>query len=170
VDVLEGQGICKEAIMLRLRIGFSIAIFCTMLILSGETANATDSPALIVQITETIPQVRTGATVNIRTDAAQHIADLTRKIDPAAVDDKTLADLVSLLDASDDSVRFWVAGSLGNLGSRAKLAIPKLLAMLPKADCLNGAITSAEAIRFALMKMGATIPPPTKCTVRPIAG
>jgi len=156
--------------MLRLRIVFSIAIFCTMLILLGETANATDSPALIVQITETIAQVRTGATVNIRTDAAQHLADLTRKIDPSAVDDKTLADLVSLLDASDDSVRFWVAGSLGNLGSRAKLAIPKLLAMLPKADCLNGTITSAATIRTALSRIGAKPPPHTKCAVTPIGG
>ena len=79
-----------------------------------------------------------------------------------------MADITSLLDSPDDSVRFWVAAALGNLGPAAKAAAPKLLAMLPKADCINGAITSASGIRYALTKMGIKPPPPPKC--EPIAG
>jgi hypothetical protein len=53
--------------------------------------------------------------------------------------------------------------ALGNLGPVAKSAVPKLQEMLPKADCINGAITSASGIRYALIKMGIKPPPRPKC-------
>jgi hypothetical protein len=65
-----------------------------------------------------------------------------------------------MLDSPDDSVRYWVATALGNLGPTAKAAVPKLQEMLPKADCINGAITSASGIRYAQIKMGIKPPPP----------
>jgi HEAT repeat protein len=94
-----------------------------------------------------------------RTEAAEHLAELTRGINPKSVDDKTVADMVSLLDAPDDSVRAWVAAALGHLGRRAKVAVPKLLALLPEADCLQGDLTSAASIRPALSRMGVKPPP-----------
>src|SRR5512142_750273 len=89
----------------------------------------------ISQLKETIKTVRSDSSSDVRYRAAQHLADLTRAIDPRAVDDKTLADMVSLLDTNDDSVRLFVAGALGFLGPRAKVAVPKLLKILPEVDC-----------------------------------
>jgi hypothetical protein len=115
------------------------------------------------QITETITKVRTGDSLTARTDAAQHLATLMQKADPKTVDDKTLASMVSLLDTPEDSVRAWVAGALGALGPRAISAAPALLKLLPEADCVQGDLTSAGAIRVALKRIGVKPPPPQTC-------
>jgi len=104
--------------------------------------------------------VRNGGTATIRTEAAQHLAELTGKVDPKSVDDAAIRELICLLDSNEDSVRMWVAGSLGNLGPRAKGAVPKLLELLPGADRLRGSLTSAPAIRLALTKIGVNPPAP----------
>ena len=67
------------------------------------------------------------------------------------------------MDSSNDYVRFWAATSLGELGPRAKIAVPKLLELLPLVDCLGGTITSASAVRLALMRIGAVKPPFPSC-------
>ena len=107
--------------------------------------------------------VQTGKNVDAKTEAAEHLASLTRKIDRKEVSQELVIDLGSLLDASNDSVRFWIATALGNLGPSAKAAAPKLEKLLPEVDCLNGAITSASAIRHALVQMGIKPPPPPTC-------
>lgn len=81
-------------------------------------------------------------------------------MNPNAVPGQTVTDLISLLDIPDDSVRYWVARSLGNLGPRAKAAIPQLQRLLAEVDCIQGTKTSASGIRFALTQMGVTTPPP----------
>ena len=107
------------------------------------------------QITQTITKVRLGNSPAVRTKAAEQLAELTRKADSKKLDDKTVADLVSLLDASDDSVVYWVARCLGNLGSRANTAIPELQKKLAEVDCIEGSKTSASGIRFALSQLAA---------------
>jgi len=130
------------------------------------TACAKGGPMLKKQLQETMAKVRSGETSTSRTDAAEHLATLTRGIEPNKVDDTTLAEIVSLLDTQEDSVRYWLAASLGNLGPRAKVAVPRLLKLLPEADCLRGSLTSAPAIRIALERMGETPPPPPNCDVK----
>lgn len=100
----------------------------------------------------TIARVRSETSPNARADAAEHLADLTHKARPGSVSDSTVADLIDLLDDPSDSVRMFTAAALGNL--KAKAAIPKLRALLPAADCLEGPVTSARSIRFALERMG----------------
>jgi hypothetical protein len=95
-----------------------------------------------------------------RFDAAAELPHLTRKVSPSSVSDSTVHDLVSLLDDSDDVVRLFAAAALGNLGRRAKVAVPKLLALLPETDCLDGDLTSARSIRPALKRMGVNKLPP----------
>src|SRR5207237_3820411 len=82
------------------------------------------------QLSETMAKVRNGKTSNSRTDAAEHLQTLTRRINPHKVDETTLTEIISLLDTQEDSVRAWVAASLGNLGPRAKVAAPRLLKLL----------------------------------------
>ena len=118
------------------------------------------------QLSETMAKIRNGKTVTSRTNAAEHLATLTRGINPHKVDETTLTEMVSLLDTQEDSVRAWVAGSLGQLGPRAKAAIPRLLKLLPEVDCLRGSLTSAPAIRLALQRIGEIPPPPPKCDWR----
>jgi HEAT repeat protein len=137
--------------------------FCLVLSTAIGTAQARGGPELMKQIKDTMAKVLSDKTVDARTDAAEHLASLTRKISSKEVSEALVTDITSLLNSPDDSVRYWVAMALGNLGSAAKAAAPKLLEMLPKADCINGAITSASGIRYALIKMGIKPPPPPKC-------
>jgi hypothetical protein len=97
-----------------------------------------------------------------RTEAGERLADLTRGISPKKVDDRTVADLVSLLDIPDDSLHYWVAVALGNLGRRAKIAIPKLERILSEVQCSPAERTSEGGILFALHRMGVK-PPPANC-------
>jgi predicted ATPase len=139
----------------------SLCIALTVLV-SGE-ANGEGKPKLMKQLTEAIAKVRTEMTLDTRTQAAEHLANLTLRMDPSEVDDKTLGDLISLLATSEDSVRAWVAVSLGNLGPRAKKAVPKLLSILAEVDCLQVDLSSAPAIRVALTRMGVKPPPEPTC-------
>ena len=130
---------------------------------AGRTPDSTGFDGFDVfkrQITENIAKVRTGATPEIRADAAEHLADLTSGTS-GWVDNKSREDIVSLLDTQEDPVRFWVAVTLGNLGYGARSAIPKLQELLSQADCLWGDLTEADAIRYALARMHAAVPPPT---------
>ena len=138
------------------------AAVCFVLSAVAEIAEARGGPALMKQIKETAAKVRSDKTVGARTEAAERLAALTQKTSGEEVTVALVTDITSLLDSPDDSVRYWVATALGNLGPAAKAAIPKLLEMLPKADCINGAITSASGIRYALIKMGIKPPPPPK--------
>jgi hypothetical protein len=118
---------------------------------------------LLKQIQDKIVTIRTGKTVHVRGVAAQELALIMQKTKSPEIDDKTFSDLLILMDSSDDPVRAYVAAALGFLGERAKPAAPKLLEILPKVDCLGGAVTSADAIRLALKRMGVTPPPPPDC-------
>ena len=129
----------------------------------GSAAQSTGSAVSKIQFAETIARIRTGETSTIRANNARNLADFTQNIDPEKVNDATLREIVSLLNTHDDSVRLWVAASLGNLGPRARIAVPTLLNLLREVDCLEGDLTSAGAIRLALTRIGETPPPKPKC-------
>ena len=76
------------------------------------------------------------------------------------VDDKTIADLVSLLDIPEEPVRDGVTAAIGNLGGRAKVAVPKLQEILAAVDCHEATAVSASNIRIALSQMHVKTPPP----------
>lgn len=145
---------------------FAILLFvalCCVLATTTCAAIVNGGPTLVNQINETLTKIRSEGTVNSRTEAAEQLASLTRKVSHKEVSEALVTEIASLLDSPDDSVRFWVATALGNLGPLAKPAAPKLEKMLPSADCINGAITSASGIRYALIKMDIKPPPPPKC-------
>jgi hypothetical protein len=142
-------------------------LLCVAIVVTTVTVHAAGDPAALRQIAETIATVRNGTPPPVRPRAAQHLYELTHGINPTTVDDKTVADMVSLLDTPDDSVRLWVAASLGNLGRRASIAAaPKLLLLLGQVECHGKTQPSAQAIRFALARMGRKPPPPPCAPVR----
>lgn len=132
------------------------------LAIAGTAASKTD-PVVGEQIKGIIAKVRSEKTVDARTDAAEHLATLTQQLNGHEVAEPLVGEIAALLDSPDDSVRYSVATALGNIGPSARAAIPKLLEMLPTADCLNGPITSASGIRYALIQMGVKPPPPPTC-------
>jgi len=128
-----------------------------------SAAQSTGSAVSKVQFADTIARIRTGETSTVRANNAANLAAFTQSIDPKKVNDATLGEIVSLLNTDDDGVRLWVAAALGNLGPRARIAVPTLLNLLRKVDCLEGDLTSAGAIRLALTRIGETPPPKPKC-------
>jgi hypothetical protein len=147
-----------------------IVMMSACLLLLSPVVCASSDPKLKRQpkreLLETMAKVRNGRTSTSRTEAAQHLATLTHGINPHKVNDTTLAEMVSLLETEEDSVRAWVAAALGHLGPRAKVAVPRLLKLLPEVDCLQGSLTSAPFIRVALKRMGETPPPPPNCDAK----
>jgi hypothetical protein len=141
----------------------SVAICVVLLAMPTDGLCEGRNEASMKEVKETIVTVRSGKTVDTRTQAAERLASLMTKISRKEVTGEFVTEVTSLLDSPDDSVRYWVATALGNLGPAAKAAIPKLEEMLPKADCINGAITSASGIRYALTRMGVKPPPPPHC-------
>lgn len=111
------------------------------------------------ELEQTVRTVKSAESLVEQIKAAQHLAELTKGVAPSSVDSATISDIASLLDMPEDAVRGWVAAALGHLGHRAKVAAPKLLALLPEADCMQGDLTSAASIRPALKRMGVEPPP-----------
>jgi hypothetical protein len=71
------------------------------------------------------------------------------------IDNTVLSDLVSLLDIPDEPVREGVALSLAGIGSRAKVAVPKLQTILREIDCGRTRPEFAQTIRESLTGIGA---------------
>ena len=148
----------EKSHMLRRKYGLRHLIVFVLLFLMASMGHAATDQVLNAKLEEAIAKVRAGDSPTMRTEAAKYLAELTHRVKPNSVDDKTIADMVSLLDVPDDSVRAWTA-ALGHLGRRAKLAAPKLLTLLAEVDCLEGDFTSAAFIRPALKNMGVQPPP-----------
>lgn len=142
----------------------SIVILCAALVeILAAAAQQRHDGTLLIQLRETIAKVRSMSGPSMgRTDEAEHLVELTKKVDPKQVDDKTLTGLVCLLATPDDSVQGWVAGALGYLGPRARVAVPALLKVIRDTDCKSTELTPASAARVALERMGVK-PPLRKC-------
>jgi hypothetical protein len=130
-------------------------------------ADGTDNAKILNDFQQTIAKVRTMSGPSVtRTNAAEYLSRLTKEINPKKVDDKTIRDLVSLLDIPDDSVRLWVAAALGNLGPRAKMAVPALLRVVRETDCppkIETGVTLSATALIALKRIGVEPPPPRDC-------
>jgi len=121
------------------------------------------------QITEVIEKIKTsdlttGQGYDAMYEATKQLYNLTRSINPKNIDEKTLNDLIELLDMP--GARFRVIASLGNLKSRGKKAVPKLLQLLNEDVCthkfldlmLRTGVPKEDAIRDALKRIGVTNP------------
>jgi hypothetical protein len=138
---------------------YGLGHFIVLALLMPSLGHAATDAVPNARLEEGIGRVRAGDAPMARAEAAEYLADLIHRAKPSSLDDKTLADIVSLLDIPDDSVRAWTAGALGHLGRRASVAAPKLSALLAEVDCLEGDLTSAASIRLALKRMGVTPTP-----------
>ncbi len=131
-----------------------VVLSCSFLLAAQGASRGKGEMASMEQIRSTIANVRAAPSQDERREAAQHLATLVKSAGVKHFPEKLVTDITSLLDSSDDTVRYWVATAIGNIGPDAKSAIPRLKKMLPAADCINGAITSASGIRYALTRLG----------------
>jgi hypothetical protein len=105
-------------IILVLFIGFGFSSFIVH-------ASQPESPS--ETLSYAIDQIRSERSIIKRTALAEDLANLARNIPKTAfIDDKAILNITLLLNDKDDSVRYWSALALGNLGPRATLALPEL--------------------------------------------
>jgi hypothetical protein len=101
----------------------------------------------IRQITEAkSPMARWDRTKKLSQWVAQH---------PKEVSLTDVEALAGLMSDPDDGLRGWIAGALGQLGGKAKVAVPQLQWALQDRPCENRPANSASAIRLALSRIGA---------------
>jgi hypothetical protein len=112
-----------------------------------------DSGSLVATQTSAI---KNEPSVSARTEDAQQLADQVR-LNELAVSDADIKLLADMLSDRDDSVRYWIAMTLGYIGPRARPAVSALGKALEEIQCAHGSKTSADAIRLALTKIGATM-------------
>lgn len=133
-------------------------------------AQATEASTHMTQVASAIRTAQCGTTIEARRRGAEQLAGLVRNDSDRQATIILVPRITALLGSSDDTVRYWIATALGNIGPAAKSAIPKLKKLLPIADCMNGPITSASAIRFALGRMGVRPPFPSEKCKNKISG
>jgi hypothetical protein len=139
-----------------------VIFFAVIALFFPEAARASTNHDINQQLKSAVLTVRRMKTVASRRNAAERLAAVTNERDCRAVSAETIRSVVSLLDINDDIVQMWVAATLGDIGPRAKIAVPKLLSILAVSDCKMWDLSSASSIPVALRKMG-EIPPPRNC-------
>lgn len=138
--------------------------FATVALILISATTAAAKPNINKQLQSAIAKVRQAKTANAKYDAVTHLAFMTEDIDSSKVSDATISELIALLDEPEDFVRMWVAVSLGDIGPRAKAAVPKLLKILDEVQCKGYDQSSDATIPIALQRMNVTPPPRKNCS------
>jgi PBS lyase HEAT-like repeat len=131
----------------------TIALCATWDLLACLPSMGANSGSLLAIETSAIRNERS---VNARTEDARNLADQVRR-NELAVSNADIKLLVDMLSDRDDSVRYWIAMALGYIGPRAQPAVPALEKALQEVQCVHASKTSADAMRLALTKIGATV-------------
>ena len=104
-----------------------------------------------------VQQIRGSKNTNTRTISARDLYRMveSRNVSASANDIKMLSNLMS---DRDDSVRFWIARALAEIGPSAHAAIPALQKAYRQIACGRGDLTSSPAIQRALDSIGGQLP------------
>jgi hypothetical protein len=105
---------------------------------------------------------REGSSIG-RTEYAKKLSELVRSRADEDIRESDIDVLAGLMQDKDDSVRYWIAVSLGFIGKRAQRSVPALERALRDRACDHSSKTSASAIRLALTRIGAA-PPDIDCS------
>jgi hypothetical protein len=128
------------------------ACFVTSIPVSSDasakpTCHAGETAAMLRELENKGPTVR-------RSEMAGDLAVHLLKTENACVTSNDIKTLTRLLHDDDDAMRFWSAVMIGNVGRRARSAIPALRSALTERPCLGLGVNSAQGIRIALVKLG----------------
>jgi hypothetical protein len=132
-------------------IGTAVCIASGLLIcFPSNSADATS------KIATEISKIRGEPGGMARTEDARQLEEQIR-LNQLTASDSDIELLADMLSDKDDSVRYWIAVALGNIGPRAQKAIPSLERAYTQIECVRGDKTSASAIEPALKKIGAPV-------------
>jgi len=100
-----------------------------------------------------VKQIAEAGSPKVRWDRAQKLSQWVAQ-HPKEVSSTDIEALAGLMSDPADGVRGWIAGALGNLGGKAKGAVPQLQRALQERPCEDQPMASASAIRLALSRIG----------------
>ena len=98
----------------------------------------------------------------VRTEYAKKLSEFIKNDTRGDIEDRDIDILAGMMQDKDDSVRYWIAISLGFIGERAQRSVPSLTRALRDRACDHSSKTSASAIRLAFKRMGIA-PPDIDC-------
>ena len=129
--------------------------------LCSQAMDGVFPPALVAEgpsrIRREAEQIRRETSDANRTDRAC-VLSFNLNSDNGWVTDKDISILADLMEDHDDGVRLWIAAALGNIGPRARAAVPALEKAYRRIACVQLNATSAGAIQVALQRIGAKVP------------
>lgn len=114
------------------------------------------------EITKTLHELEYEAPTLHRYEKSGDLAASLAKSGSRCITPDGLRTLTRMLRDKDDAMRFWAAAMIGNIGPRARSAIPALKRALAERPCEGIGLNSAQAVRRALSKLGER-PPKTNC-------
>jgi hypothetical protein len=135
-----------------------IAALCFTWILPWSVAARTDGWRTITMLAESI-KAPSSLSPKEREEKAYQLAALIRRKAGQTAPKQLIADLADLMSETDQMVRLWTAGSLGNLGPQAAAAMPALEKAFAEAraaepaDGFRTGIHLDDVIRQALEKI-----------------
>lgn len=143
----------------------SLTVIVAVTACAAAIARSAD-PGKEYDITSMVMKIRTESDNRYRYELSKALAEKVAATNPDKIGDAQIDDIVGLLGDADDSVRYWAALALGQIGPRANRAVPALERALRDRECegyptephIVRSITSADGIRTALEKIGAKVP------------
>lgn len=124
----------------------------------GDGAAESARVTTMLSISDYIVKIRTEKSITLRTQYAEDLSDSIEKGEQKNITDADINMLADMMADKDDSVRYWIATSLGYIGPRAKHALPQLEKAYREIACVIANKTSASAIRLAIPRIGGRTP------------
>lgn len=118
-----------------------------------------DRRDVTVRIRNLILRIETEQSSGTRADLGLQLSDLVRHTDPAEIGPGEIDAIARLLRSRNDSIRAWAAAALGDIGPRARRAIPALekalreVPMLYAGSIMKPELDSSAAIVPALERI-----------------
>jgi|GEM_PF-1848914 len=109
--------------------------------------------SVMTKISQAVSAVRASGDPEMRIENARSLAQYVKQNVAKSVNETVVLDIASLLEDTNDAVRYWAATALGYIGPNAKVAIPFLREALNKVDADAMGKNSASAILVALKKI-----------------
>lgn len=144
----------------------SVAAFLLVAV-SSPVSQASIAPLNCQAILQGVQDVRMEKDIDGRIDIAEQIAATVRANSECGSNEAVVKALISLLSDDVDGVRYEAAIALGDIGPRAKSAVPALYKAMKRSDAILDARSevmiptsySGQAIRYAISKIaGKKIP------------
>lgn len=136
-----------------------LLLVAAVILVASFTPSFADDPgrnAVVAKMHQIADEIEKENSEEKKFDKTRELAWLIKQ-NKDIVDSETIDDLIKLFGKEDSRIRKWVAMSLGEIGPRARKAIPLLKAALDHEDCQWKSENSTLVIVGTLKKLGETV-------------